>query len=79
MRTMVNPVTAMKVLNERKKFMKKHPDFFAYFVGVFGSGVEEGTEIELSIQRPGEEKTSSKIRVADSDLKIFEGLKELIN
>ena len=38
---MVNPVTAMKVLNERKKFMKKHPDFFAYFVGVFGSGVEE--------------------------------------
>ena len=29
---MVNPVTVMKMLNERKKFMANHPHFFDFFV-----------------------------------------------
>lgn len=43
---MVNPVTVMKMLNERKKFMANHPHFFDFFVNSFGKGVDEDTEIE---------------------------------
>lgn len=39
----------------------------------------EDTEIELSIKRPGEESTSSKITIKESDLKLFQELQELIN
>lgn len=76
---MVNPVTVMKMLNERKKFMSNHPHFFDFFVNVFGKGVGKDTEIELSIKRPGEESTSSKITIKESDLKLFQELQELIN
>ena len=72
---MVNPVTVMKMLNERKKFMANHPHFFDFFVNSFG----KGTEIELSIKRPGEETASSKIKIKESDLKLFQELQELIN
>lgn len=76
---MVNPVTVMKMLNERKKFMSNHRHFFDFFVNSFGTGVEEDTEIELSIKKPGEETASSKIKVKKSDLKLFQELQELIN
>ena len=76
---MVNPVTVMKMLNERKKFMSNHPHFFDFFVNAFGNGVGKDTEIELSIKRPGEESTSSKITIKESDLKLFQELQELIN
>ena len=76
---MVNPVTVMKMLNERKKFMANHPHFFDFFVNAFGKGVGENTEIELSIKHPGEESTSSKITIKKSDLKLFQELQELIN
>ena len=76
---MVNPVTVMKMLNERKKFMSNHPHFFDFFVNAFGKGVGKDTEIELGIKRPGEESTSSKITIKESDLKLFQELQELIN
>lgn len=76
---MVNPVTVMKMLNERKKFMSNHPHFFDFFVNAFGKGVGKDTEIELSIKRPGEESTSYKITIKESDLKLFQELQELIN
>lgn len=72
-------MTVMKMLNERKRFISNHPHFFNFFVNSFGKGVNEDTEIELSIKRPGEEKTSSRIKIKKSDLKLFEELQELIN
>ena len=41
--------------------------------------MDEDTEIELSIKRPGEETASSKIKIKESDLKLFQELQELIN
>ena len=76
---MINPMTVMKMLNERKRFISNHPHFFNFFVSSFGKGIHEDTEIELSIKRPGEEKTSSRIKIKKSDLKLFEELQELIN
>ena len=76
---MINPMTVMKMLNERKSFISNHPHFFNYFISTFGNGINEDTEIELSIKRPGEEKTSSRIKIKKSDLKLFKELQELIN
>ena len=76
---MVIPVTVKKMLNEKKKFMSNHPHIFDFFVNAFGKGVGKDTEIELSIKRPGEESTSSKITIKESDLKLFQELQELIN
>ena len=59
--------------------MSNHPHFFDFFVNAFGKGVGKITEIELSIKRPGEESTSSKITIKESDLNLFQELQELIN
>ena len=49
---MVNPVTVMKMLNERKKFMANHPHFFDFFVNAFGKGVEKIQKLNLVLRDP---------------------------
>ena len=39
--------------------------------------IVEGTVIEVSIQRPGEEAITTNIRVQQSDLDLVQSLKEL--
>ena len=42
-------------------------------------GIEEGTIIEISVQKPGQEKLTSNIKVMQSDLDLLQGLKDLGN
>ena len=39
--------------------------------------IEEGTIIEISVQKPGQEKLTSNIKVLQSDLDLLQSLKEL--
>ena len=51
---MMNPVAMMKLMNAKNKFTANHPKFAAFLKAVFSRGIEEGTVIEITVQRPGE-------------------------
>ena len=76
---MINPMTVMKVVNERKALYENHPDFFFFLLDQFGKeGVTEGTTIEVKVTRPVEETVFSEACIVENDMKLFNGLKEMI-
>ena len=76
---MINPMSVMKVVNERRAFIDNHPEFFHFVLEQFGGeGMTEDTVIDLKVTRPGQEPESSEARLVDSDMKLFSGLKDMI-
>lgn len=54
-----------------------HPKVVSYFSSVFGSGVPEGTVMELTVTKPGEEPVTTNMRVTADDLELIQTLKEM--
>ena len=52
---MMNPANIMKIMNAKNKFTANHPKFVAFLSAVFSREMEEGTVIEITLTRPGEE------------------------
>lgn len=75
---MINPATMMKLMGAKNKFTENHPKFVAFLSAVLGRGIEEGTVIELTVTRPGEEPVTTNIKVLQSDLELMKQLKELV-
>ena len=75
----MNPAMLMKLMSAKKTFTNNHPQFVAFLNTVFKNGIEEGTIIEISVQKPGQEKVTSNIKVLQSDLDLLQGLKDLGN
>ena len=76
---MMNPAILMKLMSAKNTFTKNHLKFVAFLNTIFKNGIEEGTIIEISVQKPGQEKITSNIKVQQSDLDLLQGLKELGN
>lgn len=76
-RIIMNPMALMKVMSAKNKFTANHPKFVAFLGTVLKGGIEEGTVIEISVQKPGEEKITSNLKVTQSDLELFNELKDL--
>ncbi len=76
---MMNPAMLMKLMSAKNTFTQNHPKFEAFVNAVFlkGNGIPEGTIIEISVTKPGEEPVSTNIKVLPSDLELVESLKEL--
>lgn len=49
----MNPAAIMKLMSAKNKFTSNHPKFSAFLNAVFSRGIEEGTIIEITVQRPG--------------------------
>lgn len=75
---MINPVTVMRMLGERKAFLDNHPEFFAFILKSFGEEMEPGTVIELQITKPGEKTISSRVNVMDTDMRLLDGVREVL-
>lgn len=73
----MNPASIMKIMSAKAQFERNHPKFFAFLKSVFSRPVEEGSVIEITVTRPGEEPITSNIKVQQSDLELLEGLKNL--
>lgn len=73
----MNPASIMKIMSAKAQFENNHPKFSAFIKTVFSRPIEEGTIIEITVTRPGEEPVTSNIKVQQSDLELLEGLKEL--
>lgn len=67
----------MKIMNAKNKFTGNHPKFVAFLNAVFSRGVTEGTIIEITVTRPGEEAVTTNMKVLKSDLELLDELKEL--
>jgi hypothetical protein len=74
---MINPSSMMKIMNAKNKFTGNHPKFAAFLNAVFSTPVTEGTVIEITVTRPGEEPLTTNMRVQQSDLELLNELKEL--
>lgn len=75
----MNPAILMKLMSAKNTFAQNHPKFVAFLQTVFNNKIEEGTIIEISVQKPGQEKVTSNIKVQQSDLDLLQGLMELGN
>lgn len=74
---MMNPAALMKIMNAKNKFTANHPKFVAFLNAAFSREIEEGTIIEITLTRPGEEPMITNMKVQQADLELFEELKEL--
>lgn len=73
----MNPMAMIKMKQALSTFSNNHPKVVQFMKSVLARGVEEGTIIELSIQRPGEEKIITNLKVQKSDIELFESLKNM--
>lgn len=74
---MFDPSSLMKLMNAKNQFTANHPKFAAFLGRVFSRGLEAGTIIEITVKRPDEEPITANMRLQQSDLELFEGLKDL--
>ncbi len=73
----MNPASLLKLMNERKGFEKRHPMLIRFFNKEILRGVPEGSVLELTLKRPGEDPITTNMSVKAEDLKMFESLKDL--
>lgn len=74
----MNPAAIMKMMGAKAQFEKSHPKFVAFLKTIFSRPLEEGTVMEITVTRPGEEPVTSNIRLQQSDLELLAQLKELV-
>ena len=73
----MNPMNLLKMKQSFTQFTNQHPKFAMFIQDVFQCGIPEDTIIEVSVQRPGEEKIVTNMKVQQSDLELFEDLKNM--
>ena len=76
---MINPITVMKMLNERHQFIQNHPEFYPFLKENFGNGIEPGTVIEVRVTRPGEDgERKVMMEVQESERAFFKAAQEIL-
>lgn len=73
----MNPTAMMKAISAKNTFKANHPKFVAFLSYVFSSGFPEGTVIEITVTKPGEEPVTSNMKITQSDLDLFDSLKDV--
>ena len=76
-RVMINPMSMMKMMQAKNKFTENHPKFVQFLSAAFSGGIEEDTIIEISVEKPGQNRITSNIKVKQSDLELLAELKNL--
>lgn len=74
---MVNPAAMMKIMKAKNQFTENHPKFVQFLSAAFSGGIEEDTIIEISVEKPGQNKMTANIKVKQSDLELLQELQTL--
>lgn len=74
---MMNPASIMKIMNAKNKFTANHPKFVAFLNAVFSTGITEGTIIEITVTKLGEEPITTNMKVQQSDLDLLQELQDI--
>ena len=73
----MNPAALMQLMGAWNTFQSNHPKFPAFLEALKRQGVKEDTIIEISITDPDGKKIETNIKVKQSDLELFESLKNM--
>lgn len=73
----MNPAAMMQILGAINTFKSNHPKFVSFVGDVFKTGIPEDTVIELTVTKPGEDPKTTNIKVKQSDLDLFNNLKNM--
>ena len=73
----MNPAAIMKLMSAKNRFRGNHPKFVAFLSAVYAKGIEEGTVIEITVTKPGQDPMTANIKVQQSDLELMQELREL--
>ena len=76
-KNMVNPMAMMKIMQAKNKFTENHPKFVQFLSAAFSGGIEEDTIIEISVEKPGQSRMTTNIKVKQSDLELLQELQNL--
>ena len=76
---MINPLTLMKIINERHAFVKNHLDVFPFLKNNFGNNIEEGTIMKIQVTTPDGEESILELEIQESDLPVFKNMADLLN
>lgn len=74
----MNPAVLMKLMSAKAQFEQSHPKVISFLKTMFSRPIEEGTILELTVTRPGEEPVTTNLKVKDSDLALMDSLKDLM-
>lgn len=74
---MMNPSTIMKIMNAKNKFSANHPKFVAFLNAAFSREMAEGTIIEITMTRPGEEPLTTNMKIQQSDLELMREIQDI--
>ncbi len=74
----INPSSLLKLKGAKDKFEAAHPKMVSFIKTTFGGDIPEGTVIEISVTKPGEKPVVSNMRVKETDLELFEELREMV-
>jgi hypothetical protein len=73
----MNPQSMMQFMSALNTFRANHPKF-AGFIGMFiKSGIPEGSVIEITVTKPGEEPLTTNMKVLQSDIELIQALKSM--
>ena len=75
---MINPSSIMKFMGAKNKFDQNHPKVASFLNYVFANGVTEGTLIEITVTKPGEEPVTTNMKVTQADLELFGEMKNIV-
>ena len=73
----MNPTSILKLMGAKAQFERNHPKVMSFVKAVMSRPLEEGTVMEVTVTRPGEEPLTANIRIQQSDLELLAELKEL--
>ena len=74
---MINPTAIFKVKQALDRFSANHPKFVSFFHATLQGGITEGTIIEITVTKPGEEAITTNMKVQPSDIELFKELKNI--
>ncbi len=74
---MLNPMALMKLKKSWETFTANHPKFPAFMQAASQGMIGEDSIIEVSITSPDGRKISTNIKVTQSDMELFEGIKNM--
>ena len=74
---MMNPGSIMKLMSLKNKFACTHPKFVSFLNYCFSTGIQEGTIVEVTITKPGENPVTANMKVQPSDIELVNELKNI--
>ncbi|MBP1555709.1 MAG: hypothetical protein J6U30_06485 [Oscillospiraceae bacterium] len=72
-----SPALLIRLVNEIKEFGKNHPKMAKFIDQEFLTDLPEGSIVEITVTRPGQEPVTGNFKTLKSDGKLLQDLKEL--